>query len=116
MCTGSGERPAATSGLPSMAGPGVTVALVLNVMAAATALMGTHAKPGPHRAEMVRCCGDLDNEEARGYLVNDAVGRPLVSRRRPRRESCARRWEARVERCVKGAARDGGAKGASRCS
>ena len=29
---------------------------------------------------MVACCGDLDNEEARGFLAADAVGRPLLFR------------------------------------
>ena len=94
LCTGSGERPAATSGLRSMAG--VTVALILNVMAAVTALMGSHQKPGPHREEIVRCCGELDNEEARGYLVNDAVGRPLLYRDDDREENHARDVGKRV--------------------
>jgi hypothetical protein len=94
ICTGSGERPAASAGLRSMTG--VTVALILNVMAAVTALMGSHKKPGPYRAEMVSCCGDLDNEEARGYLVNDAVGRPLLYRDDDREENHARDAGKRV--------------------
>jgi hypothetical protein len=42
-------------------------------------LMGTTKKPGTHRAEMICSCGELDKEEARGWLVADAVGRPLCS-------------------------------------
>ena len=80
----------------------MTVALILNVMAAVTALMGSHHKPGPYRDEMVRCCGDLDNEEARGCLVNDAVGRPLLYRDDERKENHARdvgkrAWNAAVK-------------------
>ena len=104
ICTGSGERPAATAGLRSM--PQVTVNLIQNVMAAVTALMGTHAKPGPYRAEMVRCCGDLDNEEARGYLVNDAVGRPLLYRDDDRAENHARDVGKRVWNAASKAQRD----------
>eukprot|EP00966_Prymnesium_polylepis_P016935 390613-Prymnesium_polylepis.1 len=59
-------------------------------------MMGSHKKPGPYRAEMVRCCGDLDNEEARGYLVNDAVGRPLLYRDDDRQENHARDVGKRV--------------------
>ena len=92
--TGCGERPTASTGLRSMGA--VTVALILNVMAAVTAVMGSHAKPGPHREEMVRCCGDLDNEEARGYLINDAVGRPLLYRDDDRAENHARDVGKRV--------------------
>lgn len=58
----------------------VTAALIVNVSKAIEELMGTSKKPGTHRAEMVRCCGELYKEEARGWQVADAVGRPLLHR------------------------------------
>ena len=55
---------------------------------------------------MVRCCGDLDNEEARGYLVNDAVGRPLLYRDDDRAENHARDVGKRVWNAASKAQRD----------
>ena len=52
--------------------------------------------PGPHRAEMIRCCGQLDKEEARGWLVNDAIGRPLLHRNDERGQNSAREVGKRV--------------------
>ena len=57
-----------------------TAELIVNVNDTIEKLMGKPRKPGPHRAEMIRCCGTLDKEEARGWLLNDALGRPLLHR------------------------------------
>eukprot|EP00966_Prymnesium_polylepis_P016463 379574-Prymnesium_polylepis.1 len=74
----------------------VTAQLVINVTAAIEALMGTPQKPGPHRAEMVRSCGELDKEEARGWLVADCVGRPLLHRNDDRSQNHPREVGKRV--------------------
>eukprot|EP00966_Prymnesium_polylepis_P130206 3010939-Prymnesium_polylepis.1 len=58
--------------------------------------MGTPRKPGRHRAEMVRCCGDLDKEEARGWLAADCVGRPLLHRNDDRSQNHPREVGKRV--------------------
>ena len=68
----------------------VTAGLVINVTKAIEELMGTPRKPGSHRAEMVRCCGELNKEEARGWLIADAVGRPLLHRNDDRSQNDAR--------------------------
>ena len=74
----------------------VTAQLLINVTAAIEQLMGTPRKPGSHRAEMVRCCGELDKEEARGWLVADCVGRPLLHRNDDRSQNDARDVGKRV--------------------
>ena len=78
-----------TGGTPRVSGSAlimiaVTASLIINISKAIEDLMGTPRKPGTHRAEMIRCCGELDKEEARGWLVNDAVGRPLLHRKNDR--------------------------------
>ena len=45
---------------------------------------------------MIRCCGQLDKEEARGWLVNDAIGRPLLHRNDERGQNSAREVGKRV--------------------
>eukprot|EP00966_Prymnesium_polylepis_P332868 7388344-Prymnesium_polylepis.1 len=93
----------------------VTAQLVINVTAAIEALMGTPRKPGSHRAEMVRCCGDLDKEEARGWLVADCVGRPLLHRNDDRSQNDPRDVGKRVlERAGKAKADIAAAKEAAR--
>ena len=74
----------------------VTAELIINVTAAIEALMGTPKKHGSHRIEMIRCCGELDKEEARGWLVADAVGRPLLHRNDDRSQNDARDVGKRV--------------------
>ena len=74
----------------------VTAELVINVTKAVEALMGTPQKPGSHRKEMIRCCGELDKEEARGWLVADAVGRPLLHRNDDRTQNDPREVGKRV--------------------
>ena len=74
----------------------VTAELIINVTAAIEALMGTPKKHGSHRIELIRCCGELDKEEARGWLVADAVGRPLLHRNDDRSQNDARDVGKRV--------------------
>ena len=74
----------------------VTAELVINVTKAIEALMGTPRKPGSHRNEMIRCCGELDKEEARGWLVADAIGRPLLHRNDDRSQNDPREVGKRV--------------------
>lgn len=94
MFSGGTERPRASGDARTMAT--VTVWLVIAVVKAIESLMGTPKKPGPHRAEMVRCCGELDKEEARGWLVADAIGRPLLHRNDDRSQNDARDVGKRV--------------------
>eukprot|EP00966_Prymnesium_polylepis_P045844 1061149-Prymnesium_polylepis.1 len=70
--------------------------LIINVTKAIDDLMGTVKKHGPCRAEMIRSCGELDKEEARGWLVADAVGRPLLHRNDDRSQNDARDVGKRV--------------------
>lgn len=86
--TTSGAAPRVSSSNLNMAA--VTALLIVNISKAIEDLMGTPKKPGTHRAEMVRCCGELDKEEARGWLVADAVGRPLLHRNDDRSQNDAR--------------------------
>ena len=86
--TTTGNAPRASGTAVVMAG--VTAGLIVNISKAIEDLMGTPKKPGTHRAEMVRCCGELDKEEARGWLVADAVGRPLLHRNDDRSQNDAR--------------------------
>ena len=74
----------------------VTAELVINMTKAIEALMGTPRKPGSHRKEMIRCCGELDKEEARGWLVADAIGRPLLHRNDDRSQNDPREVGKRV--------------------
>jgi hypothetical protein len=74
----------------------VSAVLTINVTKAIEELMGTPKKPGSHRAEMIGSCGELDKEEARGWLVADAVGRPLLHRNDDRSQNDARDVGKRV--------------------
>ena len=56
---------------------------------------GSPKKPGSHRTEMIRC-SELDKEEARGWLIADAVGRPLLHRNDDRSQNDARDVGKRV--------------------
>ena len=94
MFIGDGEMPRASDYERTM--EYVTAGLVINVTKAIEELMGTPRKPGSHRAEMVRCCGELDKEEARGWLIADAVGRPLLHRNDDRSQNDARDVGKRV--------------------
>ena len=94
MFAGSEGGPRA-SGSPSTM-DAVTVALLIAAVKAIDKLMGTPKKPGPRRAEFVKCCVELDKEEARGWLVADAVGRPLLHRNDDRSQNDARRVGKRV--------------------
>ena len=99
-----------SGGAPRASGCGLvmgatTALLIINVTKAIEQLMGTPRKPGSHRAEMIRCCSELDKEEARGWLVADAVGRPLLHRNDDRTQNDAREVGKRVlERSGKAAA------------
>ena len=68
----------------------VTALLIINISKTIEDLMGTPKKPGTHRDEMIRCCSELDKEEARGWLVADAVGRSLLHRNDDRSQNDAR--------------------------
>jgi hypothetical protein len=94
MCTGAGEAPR-VSGLPTVCDR-ITSGLCIDVSDVVAKAMGTPKKPGPHRTEMIRCCGQLDKEEARGWLVNDAIGRPLLHRNDERGQNSAREVGKRV--------------------
>ena len=74
----------------------VSAVLTINVTKAIEELIGTPKKPGSHRAEMIGSCGELDKEEARGWLVADAVGRPLLHRNDDRSQNDARDVGKRV--------------------
>ena len=55
---------------------------------------------------MICSCGELDKEEARGWLVADAVGRPLLHRNDDRSQNDARDVGKRLlKQCAK-ASRD----------
>ena len=94
MFTGVSGGPRASEHPQTMAA--VTVALLIAAVKAIDELMGNPKKPGPRRAEMVRCCVELDKEEARGWLVADAVGRPLLHRNDDRSQNDARDVGKRV--------------------
>jgi hypothetical protein len=94
MFTGPGEAPRA-SGMPAMSA-NVTNALCIHVSAAVKSMMGEPKKPGPHRDEMIDTCGQLDKEEARGWLLNDALGRPILHRNDQRQQNSAREVGKRV--------------------
>ena len=44
---------------------GVTALLIINVAKAIEELMGSPMKPGAHRAEIIRCCGELNKRRKR---------------------------------------------------
>lgn len=94
MFTGAGEAPR-ISCLPAVCGH-VTSGLCIDVSDIVAKAMGTPKRPGPHRAEMIRCCGKLDKEEVRGWLINDAIGRHLLHRNDERGQNSAREVGKRV--------------------
>ena len=94
MFTGEGEAPRASGLLAVCADTASGLCIDVNDVVAKA--MGTPKAPGPHRAEMIRCCGQLDKEEARGWLVNDAIGRPLLHRNDERGQNSAREVGKRV--------------------